>query len=300
MQQAMPEGSRERARWGVSVADSLLRAGSVTHAEAYYYWASRIAPRDPMPRLALGRYLASRGGVRVGAVLIEEARDFGASPGVAALYLAPLYTQLGEWTKLAALPGTAVGAGVHERAAWLATHASSLTGPDTTIVPLRRGGDVGAMALHVGGPGDEVVAAAIDASAHGIVLDTSWRHGAGVRRFGDVGVLERATIAEFQLTNVPISFAPLGAKAAARVGLDFLSRFSPTVDGGRGRMVLRRDGRVTPAPGDADPLLLDATAGARVAVEDGLLPVSGLLRSEPGPLSWTVDGRAGALVVHRR
>lgn len=293
-------GSSERARWGVAIADSLLRAGSVKYAEAYYYWASRIAPREPMPRLALGRYLASRGALRVGAVLIEEARQFGASPAVAALYLAPLYTQLGAWAKLAALQSTTLGDGVRERAAWLAARTTSVAGPDTTIVRLQRGGDAGAIALRVGGSGSEPVVAVIDAGAHGVVLDTSWRRAQGVRVFGDVGIVERATFGEIELTNVPISFAPLGAKSAARVGLDFLARFSPTVDGARGRLVLRRDGRVTPPAGDAYVVLLDATAGARVAGEEGLLPVSELLRNEPVPVSWTLDGRAGTLVVHQR
>jgi hypothetical protein len=294
--------SRERARWGVAVADSLLRAGSIAYAEAYYYWASRVAPRAPTPRLALGRYLASRGALRVGAVLIEEARDFGASPALAALYLAPLYTQLGEWAKLARLD--AVHSSERRRASWLVEHPPTLAGPDSVVVPLARSSasPLGALVLRLGG--DSVIAL-IDPAAHGVTIDGTRRGSTGVQLFaddraGEVGVIARAHLGDLELTNVPVRFTTLGGPLRARVGLDFLARFSPTVDGARGRMVLRRDGRVTPSPGDAYMVLLDAGAGARVAGEDGLVPVTELLGREPAPVSWTLDGRAGQLVMHRR
>ena len=66
-----------QAQWGVWGADSLLAAGRVTAAESLYYAASSASPRDPGPRAALGRYLAARGALRIGAVLLEEARVFG-------------------------------------------------------------------------------------------------------------------------------------------------------------------------------------------------------------------------------
>src|SRR5687768_11679768 len=77
-------------------ADALLKAGRVEAAEALYYREARRRPRDPAARMALGRYLASRGATRIGAVLIEEARFFGANPAVAALHLAPIYARLGD------------------------------------------------------------------------------------------------------------------------------------------------------------------------------------------------------------
>ena len=66
-----------RAQRYVTRADSLLRQGRVFAAEELYYTAVRKAPRDPVARLALGRYLAARGALRPGAVLMEEARFFG-------------------------------------------------------------------------------------------------------------------------------------------------------------------------------------------------------------------------------
>ena len=64
----------------VARADTLLIAGRIFAAESLYYIAVRRAPRDPVARLALGRYLAQRGALKVGAVLMEEARYFGGDP----------------------------------------------------------------------------------------------------------------------------------------------------------------------------------------------------------------------------
>src|SRR5581483_3952950 len=68
----------------VARADTLLVAGRVFAAESLYYYAVRIDPRNPTARLALGKYLAERGALKVGAVLMEEARYFGGDPGVVA------------------------------------------------------------------------------------------------------------------------------------------------------------------------------------------------------------------------
>ena len=64
----------------VARADTLLIAGRIFAAESLYYVAVRRGPRDPAARLALGRYLAQRGALKVGAVLMEEARYFGGDP----------------------------------------------------------------------------------------------------------------------------------------------------------------------------------------------------------------------------
>src|ERR687896_2075315 len=99
-------------------ADALLKSGRVEAAEALYYREARRRPRDPAARLALGRYLAARGATRIGAVLIEEARFFGANPAVAALHLAPLYARLGDYKALALLPAAPVSAAERARAEW--------------------------------------------------------------------------------------------------------------------------------------------------------------------------------------
>src|SRR5918992_5185085 len=81
-------------------ADNLLRVGRMFAAETLYYYAVRRAPRDPVARLALGRYLAARGALRVGAVLMEEARYFGGNAKEIGAYLAPVYARLGDWKAL--------------------------------------------------------------------------------------------------------------------------------------------------------------------------------------------------------
>ncbi|CAN5219828.1 hypothetical protein BH09GEM1_BH09GEM1_14880 [soil metagenome] len=58
-------------------ADSLLEEGRWAEAEAAFYQQSAIAPRDPIARAALGRFIAMKGAVRPGLVLIAEARKFG-------------------------------------------------------------------------------------------------------------------------------------------------------------------------------------------------------------------------------
>lgn len=77
-------------------ADSLLDDGRWTEAEAVYYYQSRRAPRDPVARAALGRFLAMKGAVRPGMVLIEEAIKFGLDSAVGHALIAPLRDIL-EW-----------------------------------------------------------------------------------------------------------------------------------------------------------------------------------------------------------
>ena len=93
-----------QAQWGVWGADSLLAAGRVSAAESLYYAASSASPRDPAARAALGRYLAARGALRIGAVLLEEARVFGGDTASLARALVPVYGALGDYRALAALP----------------------------------------------------------------------------------------------------------------------------------------------------------------------------------------------------
>ena len=88
----------------VARADSLLRRGRVFAAETLYYYAVRQTPRDPGARLALGRYLAARGALRIGAVLMEEARFFGGDPKTVGTYLAPVDARLGDYKALSTLP----------------------------------------------------------------------------------------------------------------------------------------------------------------------------------------------------
>ncbi|MEO7455438.1 MAG: hypothetical protein ABIY52_04200 [Gemmatimonadaceae bacterium] len=77
-------------------ADVLLQEARWTEAESMFYLQSERAPRDPAARAALGKFLAMKGAIRPGIVLIEEARQFGLNPQLARDLTAPLRVIL-EW-----------------------------------------------------------------------------------------------------------------------------------------------------------------------------------------------------------
>jgi hypothetical protein len=102
---AMPAAAS--AQWGRSPlprsrADVLLDAGLWPQAEEAYYAQSRQRPRSPAPRAALGRYLAMKGAVLPGTVLIEEALRFGLDSSVARALLEPWRSVL-EWREIATI-----------------------------------------------------------------------------------------------------------------------------------------------------------------------------------------------------
>ena len=99
-------------QWGRSPlprsrADVLLDAGLWPQAEEAYYAQSRLRPRAPVPRAALGRYLAMKGAVMPGIVLIEESLRFGLDSAVARALLKPWRTVL-EWREIAKLSADSV------------------------------------------------------------------------------------------------------------------------------------------------------------------------------------------------
>jgi hypothetical protein len=85
-----------------SRADVLLDSGLWPQAEEAYYAQSRINPRAPAPRAALGRYLAMKGAVLPGTILIEEAQKFGLDSAVARRMLRPWRAVLG-WRSIATI-----------------------------------------------------------------------------------------------------------------------------------------------------------------------------------------------------
>jgi hypothetical protein len=294
----------------IARADALLKAGRVEAAEALYYREARRRPRDPAARLALGRYLASRGATRIGAVLIEEARFFGASPAVAALHLAPLYARLGDYKALALLPAAPLGAGERARAEWLAKNPPAVLGPDSVTVALTAPPSdstsvLGSVTIVIDGGS---VVADVDPTARGLVLDTA--RAPSVRVFASAptgvqagspavsAVLLRARVGNLAFTNLPVSLEPLASPGRARIGLDLLARFSPTFHPAAGRLVLRRSGRVArQLPGERVPLLVEPR-DTWVVWEGRPEPLtSDLVTRRLRGARWTLDARRGEIVL---
>lgn len=88
-------------------ADVLLERGLWPQAEDAYYAQSRVRPRDPVPRAELGRYLAMKGAVLPGTILIEEALQFGLDSALARRLLRPWRSVL-DWRSIATIRSDSV------------------------------------------------------------------------------------------------------------------------------------------------------------------------------------------------
>jgi hypothetical protein len=261
-------------------ANSLLAAGRVFSAETLYYAAVRRTPRDPEARLALGRYLASRGALKVGAVLMEEARFFGGDAKLVAESLVPVYERLGEYGALASLPGSPLAYPQRSRAEWLREHPQTMGGPDSTSVQLVPSDSrtFGRLRLVIG---TDTVVAVLDPRASGLTLDTAW-----------------AQIGELAINNLAVSFAPLRGTGSALLGFDLLARLAPTIDPQTGVMMVRREGRVARnLEGTRLPTLVQS-GGLWLLRGDRLVALNSadgwnLLQGK----RWTIDARRGAIVV---
>ncbi|HEX8851336.1 MAG TPA: hypothetical protein VF761_17550 [Gemmatimonadaceae bacterium] len=295
-----------RAQRYVARADSLLRQGRVSDAEQLYYYAVRKAPRDPAARLALGRYLAARGALRIGAVLMEEARFFGGDAKLVGTYLAPVYARLGDYKALTTLPGSPLPYAQRARAEWLTANVPATTGPDSAVVPLVAADSApfGAIAIVLG---HDTLAATIDPRVQGLTLDTAWLRRKDVKRFSATydadwrnaaGVALTTEIGPFVLTNVPATFAVTGSERKARVGLDFLGGLAPTIDQAAGTLLLRRSGRITTPPsGERIPTLV-YPGGLWIVQQDGVWPLGGAAaRATLGGRPWILDAKRGDLIL---
>lgn len=283
--------------------DSLLASGQLDSAESLYFAHAAARPRDPGVRAALGRYLGARGAARVGAVLLEEARFFGGDPKAVATDLVPLYRSLGDYRALVTLPASPLTIGERLQAAWLASHAPTLEMPESTWVSYRAtpgAATLGTVTLRIGG---KSVVATIDPRRQGIVLDASARNDTAVRVFRTdstatvVGVASRVRLGELSLGNVPVSLEWLGERKAV-IGLDLLRAYAPTFDAARGRILLRRLGRVSrDMPGQRLPVLL-LPDDVQVLARGRFVPLAG---GDGSPLArarrWTLDARRGEIVI---
>jgi hypothetical protein len=87
-------GAAAQGALPASRADALLDAGRWTEAEEMLYADARSHPREPEARARLGRYLAMKGALRPGLVLVDEAVEFGLETRTARALAAPIRTLL--------------------------------------------------------------------------------------------------------------------------------------------------------------------------------------------------------------
>ena len=295
-------------------ADALLGQGKIFQAETLYYYAARSEPRNATGRLALGRYLASRGALRIGAVLLEEARLFGGDRKVIAEHLAPLYARLGDYRALSSLPSSPLAYAERARAEWLSENSAPTTGPDSVIIPVTAGLANPLGQIHIA-VGSDTILATIDVAVNGLVLDTSWASRRGVRVFrssATPGVSDAAGVAinvglggprGLIRSGVPVKFAPTGSTRSARIGIDVLEDFAPTWDrtGSGATLVLGKGGRApNPSPwAQRIPIIIRPGDLLLVHPVGGMVSLSSPAAEDVLAARWTFDIRHGEVVVER-
>ena len=301
------------AQWGTSVvqADSLLASGRVSTAESAYYATSSARPRDAVARAALGRYLASRGALRIGAVLLEEARLFGGDSGSIARSLAPIYGSLGDYRALVVLPASPLSPAERSRARWRVSPAPVLEFPGSVAKlpykPITDGSGIGLVSI---GIGDRAVDAVVDASVSGVVIrGRQARRRTGLRVFGEdssgiVAVVSELHLGDVMLSNVPARLetdtarGPQGRRSGAFVGLDVVRRLAPTFDPVSDTITLRRSGQIGQLTvGTRAPMLLEAQ-GLRILV-DGRWenPTSRATAQLLSTRRWILDAKRGTIII---
>lgn len=301
------------AQWGTSVvqADSLLASGRVSTAESAYYATSSARPRDAVARAALGRYLASRGALRIGAVLLEEARLFGGDSASIARTLAPIYGSLGDYRALAVLPASPLSPAERSRTRWLVSHAPVLEFPDSVArlpyKPITDGSGIGIVSIAIG---DRAVDAVVDAGVSGVVLrGRQARRRSGLRVFGEdssgvVAVVSELHLGDVMLSNVSARLetdtarAKQGQRSGAFVGLDVLRRLAPTFDPAADTITLRRSGQIGQSTvGTRAPMLLDAQ-GLRILVDGRWeTPASRATAQLLSSRRWILDAKRGTIII---
>jgi hypothetical protein len=302
--------ARAQLGGGIAQADSMLATGRVGAAESLYYAASSSRPRDAVARAALGRYLAARGALRIGAVLLEEARLFGGDTAGIARSLAPIYGSLGDYRALATLPASPLSVAEQKRVRWLVSHPPVLEFPDTVVAlsykPLIQGSGVGIVTL---GIGDGRADALIDPRVSGLILHgKAARRRDGIRVFGEESTGAVAIVSELHLGDVTLSNVTARLDTSSIVdkkhvrqniviGLDVMRLVTPTFDPTTQTITLRR-GQIPPTTiGTRCPMLLDEH-GLRFVVHGHWETGESVFASKLlGTQRWTIDAKHGILLL---
>ena len=285
-------------------AEMAVSLGRLDIAEQELFAASSRAPREPSARGALGYFLASRGHLKVGAVLLEEARQFGGSAQAIDARLAHIYPWYGAWNLVSLLPtARSFDPAEYDRARWLAVHRGTVHGPDSVIVALEPNEStaLGRVTLNIGGA---IVLADIDPNVEGVVFPEEDNVLGSTQLFGSIrgsgatlGVSYSVAIGGLTLTNVPVRF---DGGVRARIGFDVLSPFTPTFDPAAAQLTLRV--RAAAPVGTESVAFLLGFPGIRIAARPALPLVP--IESEAGRAAlrgtrWTFDLRRGAITLER-
>lgn len=295
---AAPTSAQDVRPTAPSPADSAIAEGRLADAEQLLFAASSARTHDPAARGALGMFMVSRGRLKVGAVLLEEARRFGADATEIDPLLARVYTWLGDWPAIVALKHYAPAGALRERARWLVTHPPARSGTDSATVTLEPNemAGLGRIALVIG---DASVLADIDPTVDGLVLPSSADVAAESKQFGmhdsaSVAVVYDIGVGAIHLKNVAVRLLPA---AHPTIGLDVLAPLMPMFDAGAHQLTLRLG--ATESQGEALPLML-AFPGVSIAARAGE-PLA-RMESAAGRAAlrgsrWTFDLRRGAIVI---
>jgi hypothetical protein len=235
---------------------------------------------------------------------MPQARFLARAARVAAEPLAPVNAALHNNRSLAALPATPLSAAERQRVIWLRDNPPLVEGSDSAVVRLHAasGSALGRIEMTIAG---EQTLATIDPSVRGMVLDTTWMHRPGIRRFpGTAGADVRQTpivalqvvIGALRLRNVP---ARLGRERGVTIGLDVLGALTPTFDSAAEMIVVRRASRVPRGRGESLPTVVQGDAWF-VSTGQRLMPLNGAeARSLLDGRRWTVHAKRGVLVLER-
>ena len=295
-----PLAAQEQRRVEASPAEVALSQGRLDDAERELYAASRRAPREPSARGALGQLLASRGHLRIGAALLEEARQFGGDASSINGRLTHIYRWLGDWAALAALPtGAAYDGAEKERARWIAAHIGATRGADSTTVRVEPNevAGFGRISLRIG---TVDLLADLDPTIDGIALKVNADLLGGLQLFGErdgvtLAVAPSVAVGSVVWTNVPVTVERSGT---ARIGFDVIAALTPTFDAA-GRTLTLRVNNETPAGGREIPIWL-GFPGVRIVARAGQAPVaieSAAGRAALRGSAWTLSLKRGAIIV---
>jgi hypothetical protein len=281
-----------------SGADVAISEGRLADAEQLLFSASFAAPHEPAARGALGTFLSSRGRLKVGAVLLEEARQFGGDAEVIDARLARIDAWLGDWAAIAALKHFAAAGPLHDRALWLVNHPPARTGDDSVTVALEPNeiAGLGRIEIVVGGARLEVD---IDPAIDGLVLPSNTDVTAAAQQFGmhdstSAAVIYALRIGAIRFANVPARLSPV---AHPTIGLDLLAPLVPTFDASAHTLTLHQH-PVQP-PGELLPVML-GFPGVKLVARPGQPLVA--MESAAGRAAlrgsrWTFDLHRGAIVI---